>query len=123
MKIALIFIMTFFYVGAFSQNVESIENLIQKINSIQFKDSIIIYDTSGIPNRPIQIVGYLTDDSLLKSVARFKNSNRLRFTYYNNNFYPVAVYAKDVDSISGEVFSEIYGDGYNVYKTNIKAIT
>lgn len=66
--------------------------------------------------RLVQITGYLSGDTLMKSITRFKESSRIRLTYYDNNR---SFYVKEFDSATNEIYSEVYGSGYTIFKSHI----
>ena len=116
MKISFLIISTLLYVSAFSQTVKSIDQLIYRVDHTKFSDSITFLDSTNRMRKLVQITGYLSGDTLMKSISRFKESSRLRLTYYDNN---QALYAKEFDSITNEVYSEVYGSRYTILKSHI----
>lgn len=104
------------YVSAFSQNVKSIDRLIYRIDHTKFSDSITILDSTNRTRTLVQITGYLSGDTLMKSITRFKQSSRIRLTYYDID---LSVYVKEFDSTTNEIFSEVYGSGYTIYKSQV----
>ena len=116
MKISFLFILTIFCVSTFSQTVKSIDKLIYRVDHTKFSDSITIRDSTNRTRTLVQITGYLSGDTLLKSITRFKQSSRIRLTYYDDDR---SVYVKEFDSTNNEVFSEVYGSGYTVYKSQV----
>lgn len=103
---------------AFSQSVESIDKLIYEIENTTFSDTITILDYPKVPTRPIKITAYLNGDALLKTVATYSNSSRLRFSYYDKQ-QNIPVYVKDIDSLTKDVLLEVYGKNYDVFKSTI----
>ena len=103
-------------VSTFSQTVKSIDRLIYRIDHTKFSDSITILDSTNRTRTLIQITGYLSGDTLLKSITRFKKSSRIRLTYYDNDR---SIYVKELDSSTNELFAEVYGSGYDVYKSQV----
>jgi hypothetical protein len=66
--------------------------------------------------KPVLITGYLSGDTILKSITRFKQSTRIRLTYYESDR---SIYVKDFDSATNEIYSEVYGSGYTIFKSQI----
>jgi len=116
MKISFLFILTLLYVSTFSQTIKSIDKLIYRVDHTKFSDSITILDSTNRMRKPVQITGYLSGDTLMKSITRFKQSTRIRLTYYENDR---SLYVKEFDSTTNELYSEVYGSGYTVYKSHI----
>ncbi len=116
MKISFLIILTIFCGSAFSQTVKSVDALIYRIDHTKFTDSITLLDSTNRTRTVVQITGYLSGDTLKKSVARFKQLSRVRLTYYDDDR---SVYVKEFDSTTNEIFSEVYGSGYNIYKSQV----
>jgi hypothetical protein len=116
MKISFLLILILLYVSAFSQTVKSIDKLIYRVDNTKFSDSITILDSANRTKTPVKITGYLSGDTLLKSVTRFKQSARVRLTYYKNDR---SVYVKEFDSTTNEMLTEVYGFGFTVYKSKV----
>ena len=116
MKISFLIISTLLYASTFSQTIKSIDKLIYRVDNTKFTDSITILDSVNRMRKSVQITGYLSGDTLMKSVTRFKQSSRIRLTYYDNER---SVYVKEFDSTTNEMFSEVYGLGYTVYKSKV----
>jgi hypothetical protein len=53
----------------------------------------------------------------MKSITRFKRGSRIRLTYYDNDR---SVYVKEFDSTTNELLAEVYGSGYDVYKSQVR---
>jgi hypothetical protein len=121
MKISFLFILTLFQVSTFSQTVKSIDKLICRVNHTKFSDSITIYDTTSRITKPNKIIGYLSGDTLMKSVATFKNSSRIRVTYYScePDWSNKPLYVQEIDSISNGQLTEVYGYDFTTLKSNI----
>jgi len=105
----------------FAQTVESIDNLKQIIDKTVILDSISISDTPKVTTRPVLVKAYLKGDTLLKTIANFSHSSRLRITYYEQTYqgYATPLYVKDIDSLTHQVLLEVYGKDYDVYKSTI----
>jgi hypothetical protein len=116
MKISFLIISTILYVSAFSQIGTPVDDLIYRVDRTNFSDSITILDSTNRTRILVQVTGYLSGDTLMKSIARFKQSSRIRLTYYYND---QSVYVKEFDSTNNEIFSEVYGSGYTVYKSQV----
>lgn len=116
MKISFLIISPLLYVSAFSQIGKPVDDLIYRVDRTNFSDSITILDSTNRTRMLVQVTGYLSGDTLMKSIARFKQSSRIRLTYYYND---QSVYVKEFDSTNNEIFSEVYGMGYNVYKSKV----
>lgn len=116
MKISFLIILTLLYVPAFSQTSQAADELIYRVDRTKFSDSITLLDSANKLRRFVEITGYFSGDTLMKSIARFKQSSRIRLTYYYNDR---SVYAKDFDSTNNEIFSEVYGMGYSDYKSQV----
>lgn len=118
MRQKFLLILTLLTSPTFSQSVEIIDNLIYKIENTTFSDTITILDSPRVATRPINITAYLKADTLLKTVAKYPNSSRLRFSYYDKQ-QNTPVYVKDVDSLTKDVLLEVYGENYDVFKSTI----
>lgn len=110
--------MTFLTTTGFSQSVESIDKLVSEIERTIYTDTITITDSPRVSTRPIQVTAYLNGDTLLKTVARYSNSTRLKFSYYDN-LEITPLYVKDIDSLTSNVLVEVYGKNFDVYKSTI----
>jgi hypothetical protein len=119
MRQLLILILTFLSTIAFGQSIKSIDKLVSEINAKGFTDSITILDSPRVMTRPIQVIGFLKDDTLVKTIAKFTNSSRLKYSYYHKQ-QTTPAYVKDIDSLTNEVLLEVYGKGYDVYKFKIE---
>lgn len=121
MKISLLFISTLFYVSTFSQPVKSIDSLVQIIDATYSTDSITILKSPNVATKPFQVTAFLKGDTLLKTIARFRNTSRLRFTYYEHiqKDYATPLYVKDVDTLTNEVLIEVYGKDNDHIKSTI----
>ena len=119
MRKLLISILTFLTTTTFGQTVKSIDKLVSEINATRFTDSIIILDSPRVDTRPIQVIGFLKGDTLLKTVAKYYNSSRLKYSYYDKE-QTTPLYVKDIDSLTSKILLEVYGKNYEVYKSNIK---
>jgi len=111
MKICFILILTLLCVSTFSQTLESIDSIVRQIDQTHFNDSISINLKSKDSTEPFQVTAFLKNDTLLKTIARFKNSSRLRFTYYEFEYkqYSNTLCAKDIDSTTNKTLLEVYG--------------
>jgi|GEM_PF-2603782 len=116
MKISFLIISILLCATTFSQTIKSIDKLIYRIDHIKFSDSITIFDSANSRRKLVQITGYLSGDTLMKSITRFKESSRIRLTYYDNDR---SLYVKEFDSITNEIYSEVYGSGYTILKSHI----
>ena len=103
---------------AFSQSVESIDNLVYEIEKTIFSDTITVLDSPRVDTKPIKVIAFLKDDILLKTIATYSNSSRLRFTYYDKQDN-TPVYVKDIDSLTRDILLEVYGKNYDVFKSTI----
>lgn len=119
MKLELIAILIFVTTTGFSQSIESIDKLVSEIERTNFIDTITIYDQPEVSTRPIQITAYLNGDTLLKTVARYSNSTRLKYSYYDK-FENTPLFVKDIDSSTSKILLEVYGKDFEVYKASIK---
>lgn len=111
-------ILILFTSTAFSQSVESIDNLVYEIEKTIFSDTITVLDSPRVDTKPIRVIAFLKDDILLKTIATYSNSSRLRFTYYDKQ-ENTPVYVKDIDSLTKDILLEVYGKNYDVYKSTI----
>jgi len=118
MKQLVISILTFITTTAFSQSVESIDKLVSEIDRTNFTDTITITDSPRVATRPIQVTAYLNGDTLLKTVARYSTSTRVRISYYDKQ-QNTPLYVKDIDSLTKEILVEVYDKNYDVYKSTI----
>lgn len=118
MRHKLLFILTLLTSTAFSQSVESIENLVSEINKTIFTDTITIVDSPRVATRPIKVTAFLKGDTLLMSVAKYSNSTRLRYSYYDKQ-QKTPLYVKDIDSLTKDVLVEVYGKNYDIFKSTI----
>jgi hypothetical protein len=118
MKHLLIFILTLLTTTAFSQSVKSIDDLVAEIEKTYFTDTITITDSPRVATRPILVTAFLKGDTLLKTIAKYSNSTRLRFSYYDKQ-QNTPLYVKDIDSLTNEVLVEVYGKNYDVFKSTI----
>ena len=121
MRHFLIFIFFFLGRAAFAQTVESIDSLKQIIDQTVNFDTISISDTPKTATRPVHVKAFLKGDTLLKTVANYANSSRLRITYYEQIYqgHATPLYVRDIDSITHQVLLEVYGKDYDVYKSTI----
>ena len=121
MKIGLLFVVVLCCSQAFSQTVNSINKLIYRVDHTVFTDSIDILDTTTALTKPVRIIAYLSDGTLQKSIARFRNSSRIRLTYYSTRTGSdaEAVYVKEIDEHSGEQLTEVYGFDFTVLRSAI----
>jgi len=121
MRHFLIFI--FFFLGqtVSAQTVASIDSFKQMVDKIGNLDTISISDTPKAVTRPVYVKAFLKGDTLLKTIANFANSSRLRITYYEQTYqgYATSLYVKDIDSLTHQVLLEVYGKDYDVYKSTI----
>jgi hypothetical protein len=118
MRHKLIFILTLLTATANSQSVQSIDNLVSEIEKTIYTDTITITDSPSVATRPIKVIAFLKGDTLLKTVAKYSNSTRLRFSYYDKQQNtPLCV--KDIDSLTKDVLVEVYGKNYDVFKSTI----
>ena len=111
-------ILILFTSTAFSQSIESIDNLVYEIDKTIFSDTITVLNSSRVDTKPIRVIAFLKDDILLKTIATYSNSSRLRFTYYDKQ-ENTPVYVKDIDSLTKDILLEVYGKNYDVYKSTI----
>jgi hypothetical protein len=118
MKQILIFILTLFTTTAFSQSVKNIDNLVSEIEKTYFTNTISITNSPSVATRPIQIIAFFNGDTLLKTVAKYYNSTRLKFSYYDKH-QNTPLYVKDIDSLTNEVLVEVYGKDSDIYKSTI----
>jgi hypothetical protein len=113
----------FFSLGqtVFAQSVESIDSLKQIIDKTVILDTISIDYTPNVTTRPVHVKSYLKVDTLLKTIANFANSSRLRITYYEQTYqgYATPLYVKDIDSLTHKVLLEVYAKDNDIYKSNI----
>lgn len=119
MKQKFLLILTLLTSTAFSQSIESIDNLVYEIEKTIFSDTITVLDSPRVDTKPIRVIAFLKDDILLKTIATYSNSSRLRFTYYDKQ-ENTPVYVKDIDSLTKDILLEVYGKNYDVYKSIIK---
>ena len=107
--------------AAFAQTVESIDSLKQIIDQTVNLDTISIRDTPKTATRPVHIKAFLKGDTLLKTVANYANSSRLRITYYEQVYqgYATPLLVKDIDSLTHNVLLEVYGKDNDVFKSSI----
>jgi len=105
---------------AFTQTIESIDSLKKQIDNTCFSDTVLILDTIS-SKEPIQVTAFLKGDTLLKTIVKYKDTPRIRLSYYQcvyeNRFSPV--YVQDIDSLTNEIFLEVYGNHYQILKSNI----
>lgn len=118
MRQKFLLILTLLTSTTFSQSVESIDNLVQEIEKTIFSDTITVLDSPIVATKPIKVTAFLKDDILLKTIAKYSNSTRLRFSYYDKQ-QNVPLYVKDVDSLTKVVLLEVYGKNYDVLKSTI----
>ena len=118
MRHKLIFIFSLLTSTVYSQSVQSIDNLVSEIEKTIFTDTITITDSPRVSTRPIKIIAYLKGDTLLKTVAKYSNSTRIRFSYYDNQLN-TPLYVKDIDSLTKDVLVEVYGKNFDVFKSTI----
>lgn len=123
MKLLFISILTIFCATVFSQTIEDIDSLRQKIDNSIYTNTITITDTPKIATQPVEVQAFLNNDTLLKTIARYSNSSRLRITYYEQTSYGhvVPVYIKDVDSLTNIVLIEVYEKDNTIIKSTIRA--
>ena len=86
---------------------ESIDNLVYEIEKTIFSDTITVLDSPRVDTKPIKVIAFLKDDILLKTIATYSNSTRLRFTYYDKQ-ENTPVYVKDIDSLTKDILLEVY---------------
>jgi hypothetical protein len=126
MKVPLLFIFVLFCCSIFSQSSKSIDSLIKRIDDTTPTDSITIVDSSKWTTRSIQVkvTACLKGDTLLKTIARFNKVSVLRITYYEQwaKSFASARYVKDIDTLTNEVLLEVYGNGFDIYKSTIVKI-
>lgn len=118
MRQKFLIILTFLTYTAFSQSVESIDDLVYEIEKTIFSDTITVLDSPRVDIKPIKVIAFLKDDILLKTIATYSNSTRLRFTYYDKQ-ENTPVYVKDIDSLTKDILLEVYGKNNDVYKSII----
>ena len=111
-------ILILFTSTAFSQSIESIDNLVYEIDKTIFSDTITVLNSSRVDTKPIRVIAFLKDDILLKTIATYSNSSRHRFTYYDKQDN-TPVYVKDMDSLTKDILLEVYGKNYDIYKSII----
>lgn len=124
MKTPLLFISILFCSPILSQRVKTIDSLIQRIDATSPTDSITVIDSTRFERRPIKVTGFLKGDTLLKTIIRFNNASIHRITYYKQwaKDYASARYVKDVDTLTNKVLLEVYGNGFDIYGSNIAKI-
>jgi hypothetical protein len=125
MKIYLILILPLSSLSAICQTVESIDSFINQVCQTQFTDSVTMDFRSADTTHPFQVTSYFKNDTLLMTVGRFKNSSRLRFTYYEfvNEQYANVLCVRDIDSSKNKIILEVYGrEGIGI-PSNILKIT
>lgn len=118
MKQKFLLILTLLTSTAFSQSVANIDNLVYEIEKTIFSDTIMVLNSPRVDTKPIRVIAFLKDDILLKTIAVYSNSSRLRFTYYDKQ-ENTPVYVKDIDSLTRDILLEVYGKNYDVYKSLI----
>ncbi len=123
MRHLLIIILTTFHLTAHSQDISSIDKLKVRIDNLLYTDTVIITDTifdlKGYEEKEIQ--GFRHGDTLVKTIAKFKNSSRIRVSYFSclPNYQNKVVYVKDFDEKTNDLLIELYAWDEEILKSNI----
>ena len=128
MKISLSILFFFVYSSVFSQTINNIDTLVQQIEKARYTDSIIIIHNPQNSKYPCQITGFFFGDTLMKTIALFKTSQRKRVTYYNctNDLMTDRPrFVTEYDSVENIQLSKVCGfdnyiDNYTVLSSYIK---
>ena len=117
----LLFLFSFFGLITFGQTVENIDSLKLIIDNSVYSDSISVIRSSKSAIRPVLVKAFLKGDTLLKTIASYANSSRLRIAYYEyeDASHSTPLYVKDIDSLTNTVLLEVYGKDGNVFKSAI----
>src|SRR5262249_12303930 len=99
--------------AASAQTIADIDLRKARIDNLQFTDTVLINDTVyDLLSKEREIIGYLHKDTLLKTISRFKNSNRVRIAYYsgkrNYSDNGIVIYLKEYDEITQQLLTEVY---------------
>jgi hypothetical protein len=121
MRTLLLLTLSFFGKIAFAQTVESIDSLIMTINLSVNLDTISISNPKIATTKPVKVKAFLKGDTLLKTIANYRNSSRVRITYYEQMYqgYATPLYIIDIDSITNEILIEVYVNDNKVFKSTI----
>jgi hypothetical protein len=121
MRAILTFIFLLLGRSAFAQTIESIDSLIQIINQTANLDTISISNPKIAITKPVKVKAFLKGDTLLKTIASYANSSRQRITYYDYTYqgYSTPLYIKDIDSLTNDVWLEVFGKDNKVIKSTI----
>lgn len=128
MRAALFFIVLLLCVSVFSQTIGSIDTLVQRIDNTIYNDTIVIVRNTKSLERPCQITGYFSGDTLMKTISLFNNSTRKRLTYYSCEIDWIInkpCFVVEIDSIDHSQLTNVYGyeksfNNYKVLKYEVK---
>lgn len=119
----LLFLFVFLPVVSVSQVVETVEKidqLVRRIDAMKFTDTIVANDSmyDRLYDNEQEIIGFLHNDTLLKSVTRYNNSDRVRVAYHRamKGYLNHVVCVREYDDISSRLLAEVYV-GYDSFYT------
>jgi hypothetical protein len=102
------------------ETVEKIDQLVTRIDNMKFTDTVVINDTIDhiFYHNEKEIIGYLNKDTVLKTITRFTNSERVKIAYHRAmaDYFNHIVLIREYDEVSSRLLSEIYL-GYDSFYT------